>query len=122
MRNVLLGPDADRLRFVTADPDNTLPSEMGQSLKSLRQSLSLSSGNPGSNLPISRDIKVEGVTTSLAPRMNEMPDCESRNRGALLFPQCVDRLDHRSALGGDQRRHPPNEKQQDDHRNVRPCV
>ena len=33
MRGVLLGPDADRLRFVTADPGNTLPSEMGQSLR-----------------------------------------------------------------------------------------
>jgi len=33
MRSVLLGPDPDRLRFVTADPGNTLPSEIGQSLR-----------------------------------------------------------------------------------------
>ena len=119
MRSVLLGPDPDRLRIVTADPGNTLPSEIGQSL----------SESPESRLGQFRleptDItsyQVEGVTTSLAPRMSTPRDCKSPNSGALLFPQCVDRFDHRSALGGDQRRHPPNQKQQDDHGNVRPSV
>ena len=120
MRSVLLGPDLDRLRFVTADPGNTLPSEIGQSLRQSPESRARAIS--GSNLPTSRVIKVEGVTTSLAPRMSNPRDCKSRNSGALLFPQCVDRFDHRSALGGDQRRHPPNQKQQDDHGNVRPCV
>ena len=111
MRSVRLGPDADRLGFVTADPGNALPSEIGQRLGQSRLEPT----------DITR-YQVEGVTTSLVPRMSNPRDCKSRNSGALLFPQCVDRLDHRSALGGDQRRHPPNEKQQDDHSNVRPCV
>lgn len=67
MRSVLVGPDPDRLRIVTADPGNTLPSEIGQSLGQ----------SPESRLGQFRleptDItsyQVEGVTTSLAPRMS----------------------------------------------------
>ena len=33
MRSVLLEPDPDWPRFVTADPSNALPGEIGQSLK-----------------------------------------------------------------------------------------
>ena len=96
MRSVLLGPDPDRLR-----------SRLGQFRLEPTDITSYQSW---------------GVTTSLAPRISNPRDCKSRNNGALLFPQRVDRFDHRRALGGDQRRHPSNQKQQDDHGNVRPCV
>ena len=83
MRSVLLGPDPDRLRFVAADPGNTLSSEIGQSP---RQSPESRLGQFWLEPTDIASYQVEGVTTSLAPRMSNPRDCKSRNQWCPTLP------------------------------------